>query len=438
MLLLLKCPGPSSPNNKVEDPPDHRTYLAVENIYSTSADLYIASPEQEIDKIIIYRDGKEVIDTKIENTSDTILIDTGLEPDSEYIFQAHFLKNKQVKIASDSVLVQTLPTTGHDFTWELDTIGINITELHDVEIVDEDDIWVVGEIQMPDPDSSWNGTGRERYNAIHWDGEEWDLMRLWDHDRHHYIGMERILYYSEDNIWLTSKGTINHYDGQKVEELWTIGRYEYGGIRNFWSSSESDMYFAGRKGVIVHYNGSEFNKMESGTDIQLRDIAGKNDNVFVTGWDYSGGSIALTLEEDRWQTLFESETYFGNLDERNYGKIKGVDVFDNTAFFSTKVGLVKYYFTNNLRTIDTDTHFYNHAYSHIHIQNTNDIFLLSGDGRLLHYNGASWQEDFSLNGIDAVFLHGNFDVKDDFVVAVGGLVGGPASNQGIIARGYRK
>ena len=51
-------------------------------------------------------------------------------------------------------------TTSHNFTWEIDTLGIS-GSLRDVQIIDENNIWVVGEIEVDDPDSSFNGTGRE-------------------------------------------------------------------------------------------------------------------------------------------------------------------------------------------------------------------------------------------------------------------------------------
>ena len=55
-----------------------------------------------------------------------------------------------------------MDTTSHNFIWEIDTLGIGGSYLNDVAIIDENNIWVVGNIE----------TDTATYNAAHWDGNE--------------------------------------------------------------------------------------------------------------------------------------------------------------------------------------------------------------------------------------------------------------------------
>jgi len=41
-----------------------------------------------------------------------------------------------------------MDTTSHNFTWKIDTLGIYGSYLNDVWIVNEDDIWVVGQMRQ--------------------------------------------------------------------------------------------------------------------------------------------------------------------------------------------------------------------------------------------------------------------------------------------------
>ena len=187
-------------------------------------------------------------------------------------------------------------STSHNFVWEIDSLGLYGSYINDVWIVNENDIWVVGQIVMPDPDSSWNGTGREKFNAAHWNGEEWEVMRIYNS-----APLHSIWYFDKDNIWVSS-GFPKHWDGNK----WRIFHLQNMGFdvstENIWASSPSDIYFVGSEGSIVHYNGSSFSKIESGTEIDLKSISGTPDGrrVFITGYEdsgeLSGQSIALEIK----------------------------------------------------------------------------------------------------------------------------------------------
>ena len=164
---------------------------------------------------------------------------------------------------------------------------------------------MVGNIVVQDPDSSFNGTGWKEYNAAHWDGEEWELLGLGSNT----LDLNSIHYFSNEDIWICS-GIPFHWNGQEWirYHLWDMGVLgpNDGGVTQIWGTSSSNIYFAGNKGSIVYFNGIYFTKMESGTEINLLDINGLDEIIYITGYnvDNYGHSVALVNETGTWETLY--------------------------------------------------------------------------------------------------------------------------------------
>jgi len=197
-------------------------------------------------------------------------------------------------------------TTSHHFAWEIDTLGNYGSYLHDVWIVDEYDIWVVGNIVVPDPDSSWNGTGRETFNAAKWDGEKWKYIHIRGTLSNDVGPLYSLWYFSENNIWVTDYCYPIHWDGK----TWTLYHLQNLGLDacagfGIWASSPDDIYFVGYQGSIVHYDGLIFTKVESQTDIDLLDIWGTYGyNIWACGKnDWS--SIILHSNVNLWSTFYQ-------------------------------------------------------------------------------------------------------------------------------------
>ena len=70
------------------------------------------------------------------------------------------------------LIAETMDTTSYNFIWKIDTLGNYGSYLKDVAVIDENNIWVVGNIRVPDPDSSSNGTSWKECNAVQFAGQE--------------------------------------------------------------------------------------------------------------------------------------------------------------------------------------------------------------------------------------------------------------------------
>ena len=100
------------------------------------------------------------------SSNDTTLYIDSLLPNRTYSFIAVVTGNEQ-EDTSSQLQAATLDTTSHDFIFESFTFGdISNSYLFDVAIINENNIWAVGEIRIADT----SAIGYTKYNAVHWMG----------------------------------------------------------------------------------------------------------------------------------------------------------------------------------------------------------------------------------------------------------------------------
>ena len=162
-----------------------------------------------------------------------------------------------------------MDTTSHNFTfasWTFGTIGSSV--LYDVTIIDENNIWAVGEIQIADTSQN----GYTTYNAVHWDGSDWELKRIpyYSNGQNYYSGIKAILAFSENDIWFGT-GNMIRWNGTQFNSVYVgMGMT----INKIWGTSSNDLYIVGTNGQIAHFNGQSWQRIESGTTLNINDIWG--------------------------------------------------------------------------------------------------------------------------------------------------------------------
>ncbi|MEX0844346.1 MAG: hypothetical protein WD022_03660 [Balneolaceae bacterium] len=258
LILLVFSGGCGLFNN------DSPAFFTVTPISAVEAALEInALPGAEV---TIARNGQEMYSFRMTR-SDTVVYDGGLSPATSYIWKA---SRSSGRIRTVERQATTLDTTSHAFTWQKFEFGeYSYSSIKDVAIIDEDNIWAVGEIYMND------STGQEDvtpYNAVHWDGEEWQTIRLKYNCRLYfpncgpvtdlYADATSIIAFGANDIWITA-GTVHHFDGDKWEQF--AGVQGIGSSNAVWGNSSNNLWFVGNSGFLTHYNGSEWKKLESGT-----------------------------------------------------------------------------------------------------------------------------------------------------------------------------
>jgi len=169
-----------------------------------------------------------------------------------------------------------LDTTSQEFTWETFTFGEHSSSvLRGVSVIDENNIWVVGEIYMND---STGLADSDAYNAARWDGNKWELMKMqfYTFCNQPNTGSYRatsVTAFSEDDIWVSSASQITRFDGIEQKEINCIPT----SVNKIWGFDTTKTFAVGSHGSIAHYNGQSWQKIETGTDLDFYDIHGNEE-----------------------------------------------------------------------------------------------------------------------------------------------------------------
>ena len=408
--------------------PDYDIYLTVEDILCTSVVLNVTLPDSgDVSTFTLDRDDSTVA-TYTCNDGDTLIIDEGLTPDTDYIYGVRFLKDDKTKAESDPVAVHTVDTTSHAISyWEIDTLGIS-GGIYDLWIVSENNIWAVGEITVDDPDSSFNGTGRQNFNAARWDGEKWNLIRM-----ERGAPMESIWYFDDNNIW--AAGIPIHWDGEKwtYYHLWDMGilNADDGGVEHIWATSPDNIYFVGNKGSIVHYDGSTFTKMESGTTCRLEDVWGIDDNhIWAVGTETNNSrSVILFYNGKEWKTLHDTD---------NERKCWSNSVWtDSPYLLFLNGGSGRYLFNlmqEKLSKYESAGEWFGYD---VYGTAYNDIFASTAGSELLHFNGSTWYLYPEIKAQFEDYFRIRAVKANNEIVVAGGYYYTGIGGLPIVIRGYR-
>ena len=186
LFSFISCEKTTAPVNKLQ------LTLTADYVGVTETDLLLQTKNTEANtQYQLFRDDSLVSDGKLIQ-AETIITDTLLLPAHHYSYQAFLIKDEKRIAQSQEQQVTTLDTSSHDFQWEViefpSPYGSGV--LYDVAVIDENDIWAVGEIYSDSAQPSLP------YNAVHWDGSQWELRRIFYNDNRIISPIRGILFSS--------------------------------------------------------------------------------------------------------------------------------------------------------------------------------------------------------------------------------------------------
>ena len=318
-------------------------------------------------------------------------------------------------------------TTSHHFVWRIDTLGAgpNYSSLWDVAIIDENDVWVVGEIMMEDSyELDSLGNVIQPYNAAHWDGNEWELKRIFyfNYGQLNLIKPIRgILPQNNQEFWLAA-GSIFYWNGgvASLSYLRNINTAE--AVEKIWGDDQ--LYGAGTAGILVAYNGADWQELPTNTDRALTDIWGEEVNpgepvLYATVSTENNDTDSKILKiENNTVTEVSSEGLPKDISGIWFDSDAGYYVVGDGIFYTPVLNDTSHWG----ELVPDITGYYTEA---IAANNGKDIFIVGDFGTLIHFNGKSWKNftDTNLPQFNGVLC--SVDFRDDLVVAVGDLsVGG--------------
>ena len=409
LLFLVNC-------NSVEPPNGLEINLKLEDVSCTEAWVTLTTTNFRLPASITLKQNNQVIKTINLNKTDSLLFIDSLLPNTSYQFEA---SNNQYKVTSNQLQLTTLDTTSHDFTWQTWTFGEhNSSVLFDCAIISLGNIWAVGAIYMND---SLGNPDNNAYNAIYWDGNDWELIRIQTNACGGvvYPPINTIFTFSADDILFAHiDGSISHYNGIEFINDCSLITQLNGSANKIWGISKNDYYVVSGNGFIAHYNGQSWQRIESGTEVNLTDIYGNPDGseVWACGWNNSDGhTILLRINNNQSEIIYDSfnpnslpydgfisslwtngKLYFW-LTGNSHGAIKH-SLLDRNIAMKESFGLQ--YFPYRIRGVEL-----------------NDISMSGAAAIVWHYNGYSWKQYNELLNLDDRVR--SIDMKDGIVITVG-------------------
>jgi len=408
--------------NSVEPPPGDKPklLLALEDVSCTETWIELTTTNLQLPATISLKQNNQTRSTINLVKADTLLYIDSLLPNQAYTFHTVIQSSNQT---SNELNITTMDTTSHNFTFETWTFGEHSSSvLYDVAIIDENNIWAVGEIYMND---SLGQPDPNAYNAVHWDGNDWRLQKITVEFRGNMITppLEGVFAFSSTDIWFVGSLPI-HGDGENwiMYDLRTTVDPNLS-LSKAWGKSSDDTYFVGRSGSIAHYSGPSagWQKIESGTELNIYDIWGQqtyegdceilciasNSDIFVDN------SKILKIEElsvkeknNEGLPIFISTIWF--IPERGY-------FIAGDGLYTTKYLGEKWILDNSMP-----------PYYKTGIRGCclNDIFMVGAFGLLMHFNGFSWLTFFDMPYLSGSY--GEVNIKGNTIACTGGLNDGQA------------
>ena len=327
-------------------------------------------------------------------------------------------------------------TTSHNFTFTTYTLGDDgaSSTLYDVAIINDTLAYAVGEIYLKDATGQIDQTP---YCLAKWNGSTWQLKRLYyknkDFQGNEYIAALRdirgVFAFSATDVWLTP-GSVFHWNGQDSLTEFSFSRLTLpdpnATVFKLWGENSNNLYGVGNAGTIVFYNGSSWQKIESGTTLDIRDVWGDGNEILALashGFSPPAGKclmriIGTTVEavSDSGLPPMLSGIWFAS--GKHYyvvgdGMFEKVDVSSIDPWIGFHTGLTTYY-TNAIRGTAS-----------------NDIVVVGAYGEVLHFNGSTWKS-FRAQTALSFGSYSGVALKSNLFMAVGGL-----NDKGVVIVGRR-
>lgn len=339
-------------------------------------------------------------------TSDTLIL-----LDSLAARKLHTVKAVANSAISANLDFTTLDTTNHNFsvrTYKLGETEFNqYNRINDVAVLYAQDIWVAGQIYQKD---SLGNRDDQCYNAAHWNGIEWELKRIlykgWSYP------LNTILAFGSNDIWFSA--TV-HYNDSTFTEYQLPNNLIGFKVNRMWGINSENLYAVGDSGMIAHFDGNAWQRIESGTKMRLIDINGNTNSskIWICAQDeFTNNSMLLMLTNNSVQTIYEG----GMIDNKLVGRFTSVwGSKDDFVYVSTNWHLLKV----EMKTDQQPRATFINAPGGQSISGTgpNDIFICQEGGKsVVHFNGASCK-DISLPHY-SIFTLRKVRVKDNTIVVV--------------------
>lgn len=412
--------------DSAEPPANISLTLKLEDVSCTEAWLQLTTNNIQLPATITLLKNNSVTQTFSLSSNDSVLCIDSLLPNQTYKLIAAMQQSNNV---SNEVTVTTMDTTSHNFTWQTFTFGQHSSSvLYDVAIIDENNIWAVGEIYMKD---SLGNPDSKRYNAVKWNGSNWTLIRIpYNYQgADYYNPIHSVFTFNANDIWFCGNGVI-HWNGNNFvpmpisTDVW--GPHQ---MNKIWGRGGNDLYIVGSGGNIAHYKNGSWTKIESGTTLDIYDIWGTYNEKITEFEIYAVASKVLVNQEKKIIKINKTYNVTSLSTNGIPSNLTGI-WFKNKVFYVVGSGMFR---KNDIESTSEWKAFHygltNYHISDIRGNDYNDIIASGSFGELVHFNGINWK-----SYTDETYMNGSWGgtIKENIICCVG-----LENNKAIITIGRR-
>ncbi len=275
----------------------------------------------------------------------------------------------------------TIDTTSHNFTW-----------MQFLNVGNENDMtgcWVFGPNYI---------LANNAYMHM-WNGSAWKTLNLYCTDP--MIGRNingsmsgcSIFAFDTSDYWLTDGITFHYMGGGIVESYRVTYTTSPHALHTAWGTSSSDMYFVGDSGTILHFDGTNWTKMNSGTTTDIHSIWGTGDNnIWACGTDDPNTTITVLLHYNGNSWSVDAET---DMPTSQSGGFESVWTCDSTTTHQVAwtSGTTIYHKTDNGPWVrDTESLTLDLSGFFVTGSAPNNVFAAGTRGDIIHWNGLTWNQ----------------------------------------------
>ena len=403
------CISPTTPPNSKS------LSLTVADVSCTEAWLNLTTNNISLPaNILIKKNGDNFLNITFAG-NDTTLYDSTLSPNKTYTYQAEYSGGFNLS-TSEAVTAKTMDTTSNNFTWQLYTLGNAVgtsSMLDDVAIVNDTLAYAVGAIYLKD---STGQIDPNAYNLVKWDGHSWQLLRI---QFYSFCGQQStgsypakaVLTVSDTEIWVASNNSqIAIWNGTKQKGVMCLPV----SVNKMWAANRNAVYTVGSLGQIGYYQNGVWQRIESGTTTDLRDIWGSTDGKTVWACGYSNDysqSCILKYDGNIWSTLWEKQSNqtppYGFLVSTLWAGSKYLYVGAADGIYRN--ALIGNGSTHKVLSLPSGPH-------RIRGIAENNIVVACDDESIWYFNGASWFKETQSTLLKPLY---SIAVSTNTIVAVG-------------------
>ncbi|MDY0081659.1 MAG: glucosyl transferase [Ignavibacteriaceae bacterium] len=422
---LLSFVSFTSCNTTEPPPPDGEKptlELKLEDVSCTEAWITLKTTNLQLPATITLKqynpNNDSTSQTYVLNTQDTLLYIDSLLPNQTYKILAAMQQPVPMGYnnASNELCVTTLDTTSHNFTFETFTFGgtAGSSSLYDVAIINENNIWAVGEIMITDTSEN----GYTMYNATHWNGGQWELLRIpyiFQGDSF-YNPIYAIFAFNADDIWF-GIGNLIHWNGTKYIPI-DISTVFPSLVNKIWGSSNSNLYVVGNNGSIVFYNGSQWRRIESGTDLPIRDIWG-DFNIRTSTYEILAVAAEVAINNGSKVLRIDGSSVTEEINNGLSWDVGGIWFKSGSKYYIAGAGIhYKHFLSDSIWNRYLPGVVTNYVGYGTRGSDINDVFAAGSFLEIAHFNGLSWHNYLDeISSTSGAF--GRIVVKGNMMVAVG-------------------